>query len=303
MEIRTVLCPVDFSELSERELGLAVEVCEAFGARLVLHYNVGATPPGFTKSWEWAQAHQPQERPGAAAERRLSEILDTLPEAVRGEAVVTHGPLEHGLLALVEELPADLVVLGCHGWSSDDHASLSERLLARCSCPVLTIQEGRCETDSLHLTDDDDEPAVIVAATDFSQSGDRAVGQALALAAVFPVELHLLHVLEGRKLTAAPLSHSPGPLAGPRDQVEAARHRLEELVPESLRQRVTCHVESGRPADAIVDFARRFEPELIVMGRHAPSFLRRLFTRDTSRELLHRACCAVWFVPPRARAA
>jgi len=33
------------------------------------------------------------------------------------------------------------------------------------------------------------------------------------------------------------------------------------------------------------------------MGAHARSFLRRYFTWNTSRALLHAASCPVWFVP------
>ena len=39
-DTRIVLCPIDFSELSRRELALATEVCATFGARLVLHHNI-----------------------------------------------------------------------------------------------------------------------------------------------------------------------------------------------------------------------------------------------------------------------
>jgi hypothetical protein len=34
------------------------------------------------------------------------------------------------------------VVLGSHGWSTQDHASVTERLIDRCSRPVLTFEEG-----------------------------------------------------------------------------------------------------------------------------------------------------------------
>ena len=35
---KIVLCPIDFSDLSQQELALAVEVGEAFGAHLVAVY-------------------------------------------------------------------------------------------------------------------------------------------------------------------------------------------------------------------------------------------------------------------------
>ena len=34
------------------------------------------------------------------------------------------------------------------------------------------------------------------------------------------------------------------------------------------------------------------------MGEHAPGFFRHYFTHDTAREVLHRARCPVWYVPP-----
>ena len=53
----------------------------------------------------------------------------------------------------------------------------------------------------------------------------------------------------------------------------------------------------GSPGDGIMAEAAKLDAELIVMGEHARGFFRRYFTHDTSREMLHRARCPVWFVP------
>ena len=56
MEMRTVLCPVDFSGRSGRELSLARDVCREFGARLVLEHNLDPRPPSFlTVTWMWSE--------------------------------------------------------------------------------------------------------------------------------------------------------------------------------------------------------------------------------------------------------
>ena len=39
LSIRTVLCSVDFSTATARQVDLAIEICQAFGARLILHHN------------------------------------------------------------------------------------------------------------------------------------------------------------------------------------------------------------------------------------------------------------------------
>lgn len=279
MEIRTVLCPIDFSLLADRELGLAVEVCRASGARLVLHHNVSAISPGFSKAWEWDQTHRKAETSTADAEQRVQALLAKLPTGVRGEAVITHGPLATVLLAVASELPADLLVLGTHGWSTEDHASVTERVIDRTPCPVLTVGDPAA-VENFRLTAElDAEMPRVVVPTDFSPAANRAVAYATELARGFRLRLHLLHI-----------AHD--------GDVDEALATLDGLIPPDLRGQVECHSHLGRPEEEIEKFIRRMEPQLVVMGTHARSFWRHLFTRDVARQILHEATCPVWFVPP-----
>ncbi len=299
MQIQTVLCPIDFSTLSDFELELAVEVCAAFGARLVLHHNLSAAAPGLHKAWEWEEAHQhkPQEVTEPEAREHMREILERIPAGIQAEARISRGPVGLVLLYLIDEIAADLVILGSHGWSSEEHTSLSERIISSAPCPVLTIQEGRGEARTLRLRPAEGEAAAkVLVPTDFSDSAGAAVAYALELARKAPVEVHLLHVQSGVKTPSVPVDHTQaGP--GVRNPVAETLHRLERLVPADLAERVACHVEVGLPADGILEEARKLDAGLIVMGEHARSFFRRFFTHDTSREMLHRAGCPVWFVP------
>ena len=45
MEIRTILCSIDFSSVSARILRLATEASRLFISRLVLHHNVDPRSP------------------------------------------------------------------------------------------------------------------------------------------------------------------------------------------------------------------------------------------------------------------
>ncbi len=305
MQIKTVLCPIDFSTLSDFELSLALEVCETFGARLVLHHNLAAADAGLHKAWEWEMTHhgemaagQHKEMTEPAAREHLAKILNGIPPEIRAEARISRGPMGLVLLNLIEDLSADLVLLGSHGWSSDEHTSLSERIIESAPCPVLAIQEGRGDTHALSLHPADGVPATkALVPTDFSDSASQAVAYALELARCSPLEVHLLHVHSGRKAQVVPLDPIAESPARPDGAIELAAQKLEELVPSDLADRVACHVEIGSPAEEIMAEAGKLGAELIVMGEHARSFFRRFFTRDTSRELLHRARCPVWFVP------
>jgi nucleotide-binding universal stress UspA family protein len=279
MNIDIVLCPTDFSELAERELQLAVQICEAFGARLILHHNLSAISPGLSKAWEWDQSHQKDERSAADAERRMKKLLAQLPKTIHAEAAITHGPVATVLLALAQQLPADLLVLGTHGWSNEDHASVTERVLERTPCPVLTIHDAEALRVFRLRPGADGEGARVVVPTDFSPAATKAVAYAVELARRLPLELHLVHV-------------SAGPASD--DTLET----LINLVPPELTNRAQVHVRSGRPLEEIKAVLDIVNPALIVMGTHAHGFWRRVLTGDTARTVLHGASCPVFFVPP-----
>jgi nucleotide-binding universal stress UspA family protein len=281
MRVDIVLCPIDLSTCAERLVELAARICEIFGARLVLHHNLSAIPPGLSKTWEWDQSHQKDEPSAAGAEKRIAALMRQLPSTLRAEAVVTHGPLATVLLGVAETLPADLIVIGTHGSSTEDHASVTERVLERSPCPVLTIHD----TDALQAfrlqPGPGQAPVRVVVPTDFSESATKAVAFAVELARQLPLELHLVHV-------------SPGPGA------DEALETLARLVPPELKGSAQCHLRIGGTLEEIDAVVHLVRPELIVMGTHVREFWRRLFTRDVARRVLRGASCPVCFVPAAA---
>ena len=56
--LETVLCPVDFSPATPRQVDLAAELCRTFGARLVLHHNRNSLGAVASVGWMWNADHQ-----------------------------------------------------------------------------------------------------------------------------------------------------------------------------------------------------------------------------------------------------
>jgi universal stress protein A len=296
LQIRTVLCPVDFSALNTRELDLAVEICRSFGARLILHHNVGNAPLGASASWMWHQEHRNGYTPEDLASAHLREMLAALPPEVHPEARLTNGLAAPAILQAEDQVGADLVVLATHGASTEDHASVTEQIVERSHCPVLVLHDGL--EPALHLAPAGADALDVLVPTDLSPSGERAVAYACELARMLPLRLHLLHVLIPRRSVRVETGVSMGPpQIHPEERDDEIRQRLAALVPEDLDQRTSIYVELGDPAEKIVEVSYRLGVSCIVMGAHARSLLRRIFTHDTSRELLHKATCPVWFVP------
>jgi len=279
--LRTVLCPVDLSELSVRQTAIAAEICRAFGARLVLHHNLrGATAAGV--GWMWAAEHG-----GVVSEQqaedRLRALQDTLAAGVEHEARLTHGPSTQAVLAVGEAVAADLIVLSTHGATDDGHTSVSEAILDHSNRALLVLHEPAVDREVPHFGAVTAEPQRVLVPVDLGPGSRSALAFAFDLARLMSVELHLLHVVE-KGGTAA---------GGTTTALEALRRE----VPEALQSRVEFPVETGEPAIAISDAARRLAVACIVMGEHSHRTLRSWFRHDHARDVLHHAPCPVWYVP------
>jgi nucleotide-binding universal stress UspA family protein len=283
--LRTVLCPVDFSPATPRQVDLAADLCRAFGARLVVHHNRHSLGTGASVGWMWNADRLRESQ--AALETRLRDCLARVPDGIAAEPLLTEGPVSRAVLAVSEAIEADLVVLTAHGTMADDHMSITERILESGERAVLVLHEPAVESRTPHFASASADPQVVLAATDLTPESAAAIELGCDLARRLPIELHLLHfVANGRSRRA----HDDG-------SIEEARKRLLALVPEGLGDRTIVHAEQGDPATGIPQAAERFSASCIVMGEHARTPLRRWFGRDTSRAVLHQARCPVWYVP------
>ncbi len=279
--IRTVLCPVDFTAASAREVRAGVEVCRRFGARLLVEHNFDPRPPDYLAvTWMWSEEQEVALREKEkAADAQLRALLAQVPPEVPVEGRLTRGPVDLALLVLARELPADLLVMVSHGAASGGHPSVTERIIVQCPCPVLTLpEEGPVD---LRLGNGVELPVVVP--VDFSEHSLAAVAYATELAASLNVRLRLLHV-EGHHWSAA-------------DRRQEAEERLRALIPENLAESASATVLGGKPVESILEFAAAAHAGLILMGTHRKGAVEKLLTGATACAVLHRSRWPVWFVP------
>ncbi len=291
MEVKTVLCPVDFSPISLRNLRMAVEVCKRVGARLVIHHNLDVRPPGFLSvAWMWSEDHEAgEEEKAAEVPAKLQELFDRIPKGVEYEAKVTRGPLEETLLFVARGLPADLIVMGSHGKSGSEHDSLTEKIIINAPCSVLTIGESYVPEEVFDA--EDIEPAdqlTMLVPVDFTPQGLGVLGAAIDLAFDMPHRMEVLHVVA---------QTGAGDVAHEEREVEAARQRLQHMIPESLVSRVSVQVKVGGPAETVLRTAKELDVLCVIMGAHGKGMLKRFLFGTTTMTILHGAGCPVWFMP------
>ena len=283
--LQTILCPVDFSPASPRQVDLAAELARTFGARLVLHHNRHSLGTGASVGWMWRADHKGDGI--ETIEQRLVELTARLPEGLEAETLMTEGPLSRAVVAVAEAIDADLVVLTAHGELADDHVSITEQMLERCSRPVLVLHEPTVETRvPRFFTAAPADRDILVVPTDLMPESQAAISLALDLARSMPIEVHLLHVIPEGMFARSVDKTS-------REAMEA----LDRLIPSDLKDRVQAEIVVGDPAEGILRAADMLGAACIVMGEHTRTPLRRWFSRDTSRAILHQARCPIWFVP------
>jgi len=287
--IGTILCPIDFTPVSERELALGAQLAERLGAALVLQHSL-PVGSGLGVSWMHEKEHHDADRAKEAAGRaRVSEMLAALPPAVRANArgALTYGTLDHCVQSLAEQIGADLIVIGTHGRSDPDHPSETERLITQALCPVLTLRDDAPHEwlPALGGGAGAERRINTLVPVDFSDHAVRALRYGLDLAEHLPLDVTAVYVSQRADR-----------------ETDWAEQQLAKAVP-GRRAAFKLALLHGEPVDTILREEDFLEARLVVMGAHARGLLGRVLSRrtPTAQEVLRASLCPVWFVPAAAR--
>ena len=141
----------------------------------------------------------------------------------------------------------------------------------------------------------------ILVATDFSSVSDLATSYAKALALNFRSSVEIVHVFDPSVDTAKleGIYRVPAP-----ERRQLCVEGLEKLQRQFSASGIDVRtaLPEGHPAqDALLQFARQHETDLIVAGTHSRSGLERLVLGSTAEQLIRNAVCPVLTVGPHAR--
>lgn len=239
----------------------------------VRHY--GVAHPG-----DWLR---PDPQLEALITRDLAREFDAPPDAnVRYRSVLGIGRRGDHLLDLAEREAADLIVVGTHPKSWLDRlSSVSSVVLhfghasVACVPAPHEISPATARVPSVHR---------VLAATDLSELGNAAIPHALALLGKGPGELFLLHVTPGETSEHDTLLASELRALLPRSVFDS---------PIAVRTEI---IHGDDPVDAIVTAARRLGADVICLGSHGRSGVRRAVLGSVAEGVLRAAQQPVFIV-------
>ena len=290
LEIKLILCPIDFSEFSVRAYHHALSLAEHYQAKLVAQHIVELwrhPSAGFAASAglyeEFCQALR------ESGKKQLQEFVKNhTHDEIQPELVVHEGIAPDSILSFAQAQKTDVIVMGTHGRRGYDRlmlGSVTDRVMRRAPCPVLAISKpphdsvaaGKERGHVHHLSR-------ILFCTDFSENSERALNYAISATAEYDAELTLLHVLEG----------FPSP-AKKEEAIAAATERLDKLIPPEGRKtlKIKTAVRIGKPYWQIIQLALEAQIDLVTMGVRGRGALDLAVFGSTTYRVMQLGSCPV----------
>ena len=263
LEIKLILCPIDFSEFSIRAYQHALSLAEHYRARLVAHHIVELSHYPYAdyvaSTGDYAEFCRALREGGR---QKLQEFVKKhTDDEIQPELVINEGTASDSILSLAQSRKADLIVMGTHGRRGFDRlvlGSVTDRVMRKAECPVVAISKlppehvasGEPRRHGHHLNR-------IMFCTDFSTNSERALNYAISAREEYDAELTLLHVLE----------EAPGPSKA-KNAIATANAQLDKLIPAEKRKtlKFKTAVRTGKPYQQIIQLAEEAQIDLIAMG-------------------------------------
>jgi nucleotide-binding universal stress UspA family protein len=294
LEIKLIVCPIDFSEFSIRAYHYAVSLAEHYRAKLVAQHIVepwrypyadyAASQGDYQEFWRALRE---------GGEERLREFVKKhTHDEIQPELAVHEGLAADSVLSFAQARKADVIVMGTHGRRGFDRlvlGSVTDRVMRTAPCPVLAISKlphdfmaaGEERRQVHHLSR-------ILFCTDFSENSERALNYAISATAEYDAELALLHVLED----------VPSPLKT-EETIAIATEQLNKLVPQEERKtlKTKTAVRIGKSYEQIIQFALEAQIDMVTMGVSGRGALDRAVFGSTTYRVIQLGPCPVLAVP------
>ena len=300
IEIRNILCPIDFSEYSRRALDHAVAIARWYDSSITVLHVYSSTPvaayaPGAPVLESTALTPADIEQLTAHA-TRFVDAAGVGDIAV--EVVIVEGNIAAEILLRARQ--TGLLVIGTHGRSGFDRlvlGSVTDRLLRKAECPVLTVPRaapGPAPGSAAVFKR-------ILCPIDFSDASTNALNYAMSLAQEADAHLTVLHVMTYEMeltpdMSQSLLAYSHLNKAEFRKACEDnSRELLKAAVPDTVR--AYCAVETllgtGKPYREILRVAAEERSDLVVMGVQGRGAVDLMFFGSTTQHVVRQAACSV----------
>ncbi len=259
-----ILCPIDFSDLSDLALKYAATGAQVFNASVVVfHARRFELPPYFTKS-QIAELTR-QHRADLARAREflrvhVRTVLGAQANEISMEFDLADAHPVDAVLDAAKRHRSELIVMGTNGRGGAKRiwlGSVTENVVRQASVPLFVVRQRQHEF--IDPTGPNNVPRLqtILCPVNLSQAARQGLEQAIALARMFNARLVTVCVLEPGDSRS--LSEARQDLSAWLGQTDASGCALEVVT------------RKGRAGERIVSLAEETKADLIVLAAHHSS--------------------------------
>lgn len=270
-----ILVPTDGSATAGTAAETALDLAQRFDASLhAISVAELDSPPTDVES-EVAEAVTQH---GEATLAALREQAASAGVPVTASVIETADPVHQAIIDYVNDHGVDLVVMGTHGRTGLNRfvlGSVTERTLRTSPVPVLTVHEDAALPSDF---------GTILVPTDRSEPANRAADHGVALAEATGAAMDIIHVVD-----LSPASGDFGSadvLTALEDAGQRAVDDVIDRAKDAGLEPVVGSVLTGTPAQGIVDYVQERDVDLIVMGTHGRTGLKRYFLGSLTEKIV-----------------
>ena len=292
-----ILAPLDFSDLTFRQLGAVKAFCAGDKCHVVL-LHVHNPSPGYMG------VSEPSDDFNVSEERRQLDLalrnLDALlgpGSGVSTEGVLLQGESVPRILQQAEEMAANMIVIGTHGHGAVYNilvGSVARNILTKSTVPVLLVPPKNENPNAPFSS--------VTVGVDFGKDTEELVQVAAAVARRLGASLHLHHVQKHPNPTVEGLAAEYVSPELRRSLLARANERLREIA-EGLEggDGEPVHTEShlGAVAVEILNASRARENDLVVVGSHGHGLAYDMFMGPSTQSVVQHSERPVLVIPLR----
>ncbi len=147
----------------------------------------------------------------------------------------------------------------------------------------------------------------ILVPIDFSEHSKRTISYATRFATRYNASVQLLHVFKIPDYVETPYGRGQQTCGQNKSLVDAAEQEARDTLSVFENQllndgvQVKAYVRVGEPFEEIVRMASHFDVDLIIIGSHGYTGIKRLLVGSTAQRVVERASCPVLVVKKRLR--
>lgn len=275
--MQTIAVPYDFSEYAEAALDLATQIAAKTNGRIklihVIEYPLAKTfnVSGEIESYDSMDKVFTLELINKAKEN-MNAAIGKYSNAESIDAILMMGNPYEGITEEIEEIKADLIVMGTKGVTGLKEllvGSNTEKIVRNAHCPVLSVHD-KCNINEIND---------IVYASDLDGTHGEVLETFKVFQSILDARIHLVWV-------ETPYNSINEDLGIEQLENIAKKHELSNY---------EVHVTKAfKPEEGILSYAWQVEAGLIAMSTHSHKGLVHLFAGSVAEDVVNHSSIPVW---------